>query len=199
MVRRMNAGSLVALGVVAAAAAAITGCPDAEHDREVAALGGEAPGVSPGPTHRPGQPCLVCHGGIGPAKVQLSVAGTVFAYRYDPAQTFQGAQVQLEDATGYLWHATTNSAGNFFILQSDWSPTYPLFVQSVMDPSQTVNMLSGGRCAQTYVPCGSNCCRGQTMITLDNRNGSCAGCHGLAQGTDSVGPIYVNPNAPDGG
>jgi hypothetical protein len=199
VVRRVNTGSLAALVGVAAAAGALTGCPDAEHDIQVAALGGEAPGVSPGPSHRPGQPCLVCHGGIGPAKLQFSVAGTVYGYRYDPNQTLQGAQVQLEDATGYFWHVSTNSAGNFYILSSDWSPTYPLIVPSVVDPSQTGNPLPSGNCSRGYLSCGSGCCLGQAMITLDNRDGSCASCHGLTQGTDSVGPIYVNANAPDGG
>lgn len=37
----------------------------------VAALGGEAPGVPHGPTHRPGQPCLLGHS-------NFAVAGTVF-------------------------------------------------------------------------------------------------------------------------
>jgi len=37
--------------------AATAACQDAVHDDEVSALGPEAPGVSPGPDHRPGQPC----------------------------------------------------------------------------------------------------------------------------------------------
>ena len=49
------------------------------HDNEVAALGPEDPSVPPGPDHRPGQPCLVCHGGSGPASAQFAVGGTVYA------------------------------------------------------------------------------------------------------------------------
>ena len=71
---------LLPLAVVAAASGGVLSCYDPVHDQEVAALGGEAPGVSPGPTHRPGQPCNVCHGGVGPANLRFSVAGTVYQY-----------------------------------------------------------------------------------------------------------------------
>jgi hypothetical protein len=166
----------VAAGFACVAAAAIAGCQDATHDMEVAALGGENPSVPQGPLHRPGQPCLVCHGGSGPASQVFSVAGTVYLYEADTNQAGVGATVQLEDATGSAWHLTTNSAGNFFVLASDWTPTYPMSVPSV---SQGSNM--------------------QFMSTLDNRAGSCASCHGLQPGPESVGPVYLAMPAPDGG
>jgi len=167
------------LGIAAAALGGVAACQDAEHDNDVAALGPEAPGVSPGPTHRPGQPCLVCHGGIGPAKLQFSVAGTVYANRFDTSTPQQNALVELQDATGFYWHVTTNSVGNFFVLHSDWSPTFPIIVPQVKDPVTN---------------------QSQAMITLDNREGSCAACHGTTAGTDSVGPVYVYKTASaDGG
>ena len=65
---------------------ALVGCfVDPVHDEQVAALGPEPAGESPGPLHRPGQPCLVCHGGLGPAHQSFSVAGTVFAIVVVPA------------------------------------------------------------------------------------------------------------------
>ena len=30
--------------------------------------------------HRPGQPCLTCHGGKGPGHVEFSIAGTLYKY-----------------------------------------------------------------------------------------------------------------------
>jgi hypothetical protein len=176
--------SSLSLARVGAAVAALmlgaASCYDPVHDQEVAALGGEAPGVSPGPLHRPGQPCNVCHGGIGPASTRFSVAGTVFLYASGSAPAV-GAQVQLEDVTGSAWHSTTNSAGNFYVLQSDWAPTYPMTVPALVSSSGSTT---------------------QSMSTLDNREGSCAACHTMAPGTDSAGQVYLNTgSAPevDGG
>ena len=76
-----NSGGLRASRRVAAVllAAAVVACVDESHELQVQALGGEAPGVSPGPLHRPGQPCLVCHGEPGPASHKFVMAGTVYA------------------------------------------------------------------------------------------------------------------------
>ena len=98
-------GSLLALSLplatlVMASWGAIS-CYDPVHDQEVAALGGEAPGVPQGPLHRPGQPCNVCHGGIGPANLRFSVAGTVYQYSVSPSPAANGATVQLQDVTGF--------------------------------------------------------------------------------------------------
>ena len=51
---------------------------DPVDDMAVAALGDEVPNIPPGPYHRAGQPCSVCHGGQGPASTVFSMAGTVF-------------------------------------------------------------------------------------------------------------------------
>ena len=61
------------------AAGAVFACGDPTHDRAVEVLGGEAPGVPEGPLHRPGQPCVTCHGDSGPASGEFSLAGTVYA------------------------------------------------------------------------------------------------------------------------
>jgi hypothetical protein len=171
---------MAAAGVVFGAGSLGTlSCYDPVHDQEVAALGGEAPGVPQGPLHRPGQPCNVCHGGIGPASLRFSVAGTVYLYSAGSPPPAVGAQVQLQDSTGSAWHATTNTAGNFFVVQSDWAPTYPLSVPAVVDSTGKTNVF---------------------MSTLDNREGSCAACHGLTGGPNSAGPVYLNMGtAPTGG
>jgi hypothetical protein len=166
-VHALLASAVVVIGVAAFASA---GCNDPVHDQQVAALGPEAPGVSPGPTHRPGQPCLVCHGGQGPASLQFSIGGTVFLRPDQTSQPAVSAQVELEDALGNYWHTTTNTAGNFYVLQSNWSPTYPLQVPIVAD---STGMTS------------------QVMGSLDNRDGSCASCHQPAEGPNSAGPVYL--------
>jgi hypothetical protein len=122
-------------------------CGDPTHDDAVAALGPEAPGVQPGPTHRPGQPCLTCHGGSGPGNATFSVGGTVFETERLPlpdggappvSAPLVGATVQLSDSSELTdasdastsstatFTTTTNGVGNFFVLASQWTPVFPL-------------------------------------------------------------------------
>lgn len=103
---------------------ALTGCDDPVRAAQLAALGPEAPGVPPGPLHRPNQPCLVCHGEDGHA-TRLTVAGTVFR---DPTalDPVAGAEVLLVDAACRTHRAATNCAGNFFVRPADYTPTMPL-------------------------------------------------------------------------
>lgn len=160
--------------------AATAACQDAVHDDEVSALGPEAPGVSPGPDHRPGQPCTVCHGGNGPAKVKFTLAGTVFM-DWSASKPAVGAELQFEDANGSTYHVQTNQVGNFYLQPGDWSPTFPVSVP-------LLSYTSSGSMPVT-----------QVMTTDDNRDGSCASCHGLTPSANSPGPIYVNAPAADGG
>jgi hypothetical protein len=149
-----------------AATVAVTACVDESHDLQIAALGDEAPGVPKGPLHRPGQPCLVCHGEGGPASTMFAIAGTVFQ---DQGKTdaANGAQVQIEDSTGSFYTATTNEAGNFYITPNQWSPVWPLQVQLTLGKNQ------------------------QFMLTHVGRAGSCADCHTLTTGPTSPGPVYA--------
>ena len=112
-----------------------TSCVDATHDAQVQALGGEAPGVPPGPKHRPGQPCLLCHGEAGPASGLFSVAGTVYETQGQTAPAV-GADVTLLDDRGQMAKAGTNGAGNFFLTPSSFSPIFPVnvSVQQGMSP-----------------------------------------------------------------
>jgi hypothetical protein len=156
----------ILLLAVAAPLAVLASCVDTTHVDEVQALGGEAPGVAPGPDHRPGQPCLVCHGGEGPASSDFSVAGTVYAV-YQQSAPAVGAQVQIEDIAGAVGVATTNSAGNFYILASQWQPTYPIQMQVALGSANN------------------------QMLTHVGREGSCAACHQAQVGPASPGPVYV--------
>lgn len=157
-------GSLWLVGCVA-----FLGCVNNPiHDEDVEALGPEAPGVPPGPLHRPGQPCLVCHGPYGPAPAQFSVGGTVYETA-EPAAPAVGAEVRIEDVTGASVTLETNAVGNFYVLLRDFDPTYPI--------EPRVTSADG-----TMV---------QTMTTYIARNGSCAVCHTNAAGPTSAGPVVL--------
>jgi hypothetical protein len=132
-------------------------CTDPVRDREIEALGDEAPGVSPGPEHRPGQPCVVCHSDGGPASGKpFAVAGTV----YSSPTGFEGArdiEVRFVDAANGAPTVPvfTNAVGNFFVRESEWPDLrYPFKV--ALFRNNTV-------AAQ--------------MATTVNREGSCNFCH----------------------
>ncbi len=156
-------------GTAALAAAAVTLCAQCDPVRgdAIDALGGEAPGVRRGPLHRPGQPCLLCHDGDFRDPEGFSVAGTVFLTPEDRTAV-NGATVHLTDATGSSFDATTNAAGNFYILPSQWTPHYPM-TASVTPP------------AGAPIP----------MQTLIHTEGSCAGCHFDPAGTNSPGHLCI--------
>lgn len=141
---------------------------DPVHDRQVDDLGPEAPGVDPGPLHRPNQPCLVCHGGDGPGESTFSVAGTVWKAK-DAMDPLPGAYVRLLDSKGKRYATATNCAGNFFVDPHDFDPAFPMWV----------TIQYGGIDVH--------------MSTPVFRDGSCAGCHRTPAGEDSVGHVYFAP------
>jgi hypothetical protein len=151
-----------------------SGCVDEIHVLQVQALGPEDPNVPPGPLHRPGQPCLECHGGEGPSKTQFSFGGTVYMSPGSKAPAV-GASVQVEDSNGAVVVAQSNQAGNFFVSIIDWEPKYPTW-QQVSLGSMT-----------------------QIMATHSGREGSCAFCHANQAGPTSAGQIYINFVSADGG
>jgi mono/diheme cytochrome c family protein len=163
-------------GAGAAASLATVSCTDEVHNEEVAALGPEVSGVPPVPLHRPGQPCLTCHGGSGPAKLQLSEGGTVYLSQGGGAPA-PGATVQIEDILGNLWTVQANAAGNFFATLSDYAPHYPTQMQVTSADGTVTNQ----------------------MLTHAGRDGSCADCHTPTEGPTSPGPVYVNAAGTDGG
>lgn len=129
-----------------------TSCIDPAHDAAVDALGGEAAGVRRGPTHRPGQPCLTCHGGSGPGEPDMVVGGTIHAARGGSAP-LEGVTITLTDATGAQRSSVSNAVGNFYVFASEWSPVFPL----------SVTLSYGDERAEMTTPIG--------------RDGSCASCH----------------------
>ena len=135
---------------------------------------------TPSATHRPGQPCLVCHDNYGGATPAFAVAGTVFNTAMDGSLVpAAGLNVTISDSASGLRKACTNAAGNFYVERDNWADvTFPL------------NAIAGNR----------------GMSSLIGRDGSCGSCHKLPDKTSenpitgashtSPGVIIADPTAP---
>ena len=153
--------------LLAPAVAFVLAACDPVHEDAVLALGGETPGVRPGPLHRPGQPCLLCHDGAAGDPPAFGVAGTIFDTPSSRSPVSE-ADVHLTDSSGSLPRdLTTNAAGNFYVPANEWTPQFPLSV-AIKPPSG----------------------RDVFMHTLAN-DGSCATCHTDPAGPDSPGHVSV--------
>jgi hypothetical protein len=145
---------------------ALPACGNPVHEDAVAALGGERPGVPKGPLHRPGEPCLTCHGEDGPADARFSFAGTVYQTPTGEEKAC-GATVRVNGADGKGWEVTTNAAGNFFVDASDFPGAFPA--------TTTVRT--------TFVE--------SVMLTAMNRSGSCNECHAGKPSRTTPGFVWV--------
>lgn len=165
------AQKLIAVAAVLGVASA--SCVDPVNADAEAALGPEAPGVSEGPLHRPGQPCLTCHGEVGPGSPKMAVGGTVFASADDGAAGLGGVTVKLVDATGHVEERITNSVGNFYVMLEEWQPVWPL----------QASLSKNGYAASA-------------MATLINGRTGCATCHkGSAYTTRSLPKLSLSESA----
>lgn len=154
---------------VLAIAVASASCIDPVHADAVEALGPEAAGVREGPTHRPGQACLTCHGGDGPGP-DFAVAGTVYAVRGQPAPLVRGV-VRIEDYAGKTIEVSTNEVGNFYIETNRFSPVYPLYATVYDGPSKKVE---------------------KKMVSRIGRNGGCGYCHaGTLASTKEMPAVFL--------
>lgn len=145
------------------------GCADPVHDAAVDALGPEVSGVRTGPTHRPGQPCLTCHGGEGPARLVMSFGGTVYT-RLAGKQPAVGATVRVVDAEQRTYETQTNSAGNFWVPARQFEPVFPV------NASVTLGQYS------------------RVMRTKMRLDGSCNACHSDPENSGSPGHVWVLPD-----
>jgi hypothetical protein len=150
---------------LAVACALLSGCGDPVRSGAISSLGGEVSGVPKGPLHRPGQPCTVCHGGDGPASLAFSVAGTVYQSP-TTAVPLVDAVVFLEDSAGRQYLTGTNCAGNFFVVEDDFQPEWPLFAKLIFGQLEN------------------------PMSTPIYRDGSCASCHSNPASDSSLGQVY---------
>jgi len=161
--------------LAALSAAALGACGNPAIDSQVAALGPEVNGVAPSEYHRPGQPCLLCHGVYGGAKPEMSVAGTVFGVPEKKGKAPSGVEevvVSVTDSFGDVKTKKTNCIGNFFITADEWQPGFPLAAK-IEYPA-----LAGKGTTPAY------------MSTRIGRDGSCAACHHGPRAEDTPGSIY---------
>jgi hypothetical protein len=177
--------------------AVLGACGDPTHDDAVAALGPEASGVEPGPTHRPGQPCLTCHGGSGPGGTTFSIGGTAYETQTvpladggapPPSAPLVGATVQLTDSLNSTHSTPTNSVGNFYIALSDWAPTAPI---GGLEQGPDGGAESNHEIQICQGPCNSPTAATVSMVSQIGRDGSCADCHFSPPGPLSAGPLYL--------
>jgi len=165
---RQTKTGLLVLGLV------LSACSDPVKSQLIDSLGGEQGGVPEGPLHRPGQPCLACHDGTGPADSVFRLAGTI----YQDAMTtkpLQDALVHFEDANGKKFDSGANCAGNFYVRDTDWAPAWPVWVKIVY-----------GTAMGMPVP--------HNMGSPIYRDGSCATCHTDPASVQSAGHVYLSPD-----
>jgi hypothetical protein len=156
--------ALVAAGVAACAPAALAPV-DPQHELAVAALGAEDPKIPPGPLHRAGQPCMLCHD-VDQAATTFNLAGTL--YRDNVSTTpLTDADVLIVDAAGNRFTARSNCVGNFYVGVAAFEPVWPFWV--------TVRQ-------------GAN---DSAMGSPIHRERSCAACHFDPAGPRTAGQVYL--------
>jgi hypothetical protein len=160
--------------VAALAAASFFSCGSPVHDDMVTALGPEPAGEHSGPLHRAGQPCLTCHGSLGPSHTEFAVAGTVYR-AIDDMTPVSGAIVTFSTLDNDAVAVQTNAAGNFYVTKSKFPLAYPLHVSI------------------SYTGLASDV----IMASRIGRDGSCADCHADPANRERFGHIYLVANAAD--
>jgi hypothetical protein len=156
---------------------ALAACGNPAIDNQVALLGAEVDGVAPSQYHRPGQPCLLCHGPYGGAAPEMTVAGTILGIPARKGKKDAGVRdvvVTLTDSFGDVKTKKTNCIGNFFITADEWQPGFPLAAK-IEYPTP-----GGGKGDTTPA----------YMSTRIGRDGSCAGCHAGPRAETSPGSVF---------
>jgi hypothetical protein len=152
--------ALLSILVAAGLAGIGSGCTDPVRDDAIDALGDEE--GEPGPEHRPGQPCLLCHSEGGPASDKaFALAGTVYESDEPGAKGKAEVFVGFKDARGGSPKSPiqTGPSGNFYVPIDEWPDmSFPVRVGLYKG-----NVSEGAPDA--------------IMKSLINREGSCNYCH----------------------
>jgi len=136
--------------------------------------------------HRPGQPCLVCHGAdYSPGGDIFVLAGTIFEFADDSDENgLEGATVTVTDSDGREFTAITNTAGNFMV-QVD-----PALSQPRQRPRGRLTIGF-----QPKFPLRVSVAYGSTEQEMESRiwrNGACAHCHrGATASAEQVEKVWV--------
>jgi hypothetical protein len=140
-------------------------CNDPVRNTEVSELGAEARGVPAGPLHRPGQPCLACHGGDGPADTEFALAGTVYQ-RIDGKVPLHDATMRFIDSAGAEYGVVSNCVGNFWASADNFRPVWPVWTKLEYEGNSV------------------------EMTSAMFREGSCGECHADPASPSRVGHLY---------
>lgn len=158
---------LLGFAFAVAALGAGTSCAlDPVHDAKLTELGPERPELYPPESalHRPGEPCLTCHGQKGPADSQFYMGGTIYWSRKKDGPPAGNVYVRIVDANNTNWCAVTNCNGNFwFAPRQDRRPiAYPVLtsIELTVEPEKNEATKALRR-----------------MSSHIGREGSCAACH----------------------
>ena len=146
-----NVSLALSLAALLGGALPLLSCTDPVLDARIASLGPEV--GTPGPNHRPGQPCCVCHSEFGTdPKHIFTVAGTVFDSPTS-LNPVPDVEVRLVSADNKGIVKLTNASGNFYLTEAEYPFAFPLRVR-----------LSKGAVEKS-------------MQSHIGREPSCAGCH----------------------
>lgn len=145
---------------------ALVACDDPVPERLIDELGGEDPAVPEGPLHRPGQPCVLCHGDEGDAEAKFSFGGTVYQTP-GSQEPLHDALIRFIDSTGAQYSVISNCAGNFYAGADNFKPVWPVWMKVEL----------GDLTAE--------------MVSPTSRERSCAFCHRDPASPSSVGHVYL--------
>ena len=116
--------------------------------------------------HRAGQTCTTCHADEGPGSPPFAFGGTVYDKR-NSTIALPGVTVSMVDAKGVAVSRTSNEVGNFYVLRSEFDPTYPVHV----------TMSFGAESKE--------------MKTRIGGDGGCARCHQLGGDLTHMPAVYL--------
>jgi hypothetical protein len=178
--------------VVAACAATAGSCVnDPVQNTRLTAFGDDFPvGLEETAYHRPGQPCVTCHGDRGSASPKFAAAGTIFWGSCNITKTeaadeklknercdltpVRDAEIRIVSASGRTSCAVTNCWGNF---------TFPVTGSNSVDFPFLVSIAKKGLDGQ-YL-------QQAQMGGHVSREGSCSGCHDNPRRADSPGQVFL--------
>lgn len=162
------------------------GCGSPLRGEDIDSLG-EEQGEKPSEFHRPGQPCVLCHSAAGGVDPILSIGGTLFFESTDGTEAKEdlfpaaGFAVVVLDSEGKEHQMQSNDCGNFYVLEKDFKPVYPLATEIRNESGAVTNK----------------------MVSRIGRSGSCGSCHLEQKSPQSPGVIRVadakpadKPNCP---
>ena len=125
--------------------------------------------VDEGPTMRPGEACLTCHGGSGGGEAPLfTLAGTVYPTAHEPndcvgAVNGGGSVVTVLDAAGRTITMTPNAVGNFYYAGAVTFPVTARITRNGLARSMTTPQ-SNGNCNSCHTLTGTNGAPGRILM-----------------------------------